>query len=354
MKIKKIHYILTALLPIQILTVSWLSTQPQWIEEHYSNNIYQTISSFFRFLLGWIPFSVGDILLIYFLYVSVRFFFRFFKTFKKIWKRSLFQIASFISVLYFCFYLFWGFNYFRKPLSENLGYKTKEYSTEKLVDLTSLLVFKINTIHKEISIDSTSVPEFPHSKKEIYPLANQAFKLLGDTYPQFVYKYYSVKSSLLSGLQSYNGTSGYLNPLTGEAHVNNKIPITGYPSTTCHEIAHQIGFAAENEANFIGFLASIYSDNKYFQYSGYRMAIRYTVMEVYRRDKELYKKLLTSLNSGILKDFNQSNDFWDQYKNPLEPFIKKGYNAYLKANNQAKGVQSYNYVVDLLISYYQL
>ena len=32
--------------------------------------------------------------------------------------------------------------------------------------------------------------------------------------------------------------------------------------------------------------------------------------------------------------------------------MKKGYNAYLKSNNQAKGVESYNYVVDLLISYY--
>ncbi|MDG1040547.1 MAG: DUF3810 family protein, partial [Polaribacter sp.] len=36
---------------------------------------------------------------------------------------------------------------------------------------------------------------------------------------------------------------------------------------------------------------------------------------------------------------------------PIEPLIKKGYNSYLKANNQANGIASYNYVVDLIISY---
>ena len=43
---------------------------------------------------------------------------------------------------------------------------------------------------------------------------------------------------------------------SGEAQVNDRIPKTGYPTTTCHEMAHQIGFAAENEANFVGLFSS--------------------------------------------------------------------------------------------------
>ena len=50
--------------------------------------------------------------------------------------------------------------------------------------------------------------------------------------------------------------------------------------------------------------------------------------------------------------FRASSEFWKAYENPFEPIVKKGYNAYLKSNNQTKGVQSYNYVVDLLINYY--
>ena len=157
----------------------------------------------------------------------------------------------------------------------------------------------------------------------------------------------------MSLLQMYNGTSGYLNPLTGEAQVNDRIPKTSYPTTTCHEMAHQIGFAAENEANFVGFLAANYNEDVYFKYASYRMAFGYCISELRKRDKELSKDLWKTVNKGIAKDFNYSYSYWQQYKNPFEPLVKKGYNAYLKANKQDKGVESYNYVVDLLISYFE-
>jgi hypothetical protein len=72
-----------------------------------------------------------------------------------------------------------------------------------------------------------------------------------------------------------------------------------------------------------------------------------------KRDSTKSKELIKLVNKGVLKDFNASTEFWQQYENPFEPLVKKGYNAYLKANKQAKGVQSYNYVVDLLISYFE-
>ncbi len=179
------------------------------------------------------------------------------------------------------------------------------------------------------------------------------YKKLEKDFTQLSYKHKSVKSSLMSLFQTYNGTSGYLNPLTGEAQVNNRTPKTSYPTTTCHEMAHQIGFAAENEANFVGFLAANYNDDIYFKYSSYRMAFGYCVSEIRKRDSDLSKTLWLKVNKGVIKDYNASYQFWKAYKNPFEPLMKKGYNAYLKANKQSKGVDSYNYVVDLFISYFQ-
>ena len=184
-------------------------------------------------------------------------------------------------------------------------------------------------------------------------MAATGYDNLSKDFPQLKYQFKSVKSSLMSLLQTYNGTSGYLNPLTGEAQVNDRIPKTSYPTTTCHEIAHQIGFAAENEANFVGFLAANYTNDLYFKYASYRMAFGYCISEMRKRDKNISKELWKTVNKGIAKDFNASYQFWQVYKNPFEPIVKKGYNAYLKANKQSKGVQSYNYVVDLLISYFQ-
>ena len=53
---------LTILLGLQIILVGWASRNPHWVEKYYSRGIYPEISGFLRRLLGWIPFSVGDVL----------------------------------------------------------------------------------------------------------------------------------------------------------------------------------------------------------------------------------------------------------------------------------------------------
>jgi effector-binding domain-containing protein len=334
--------------------MKWVATVPSLVESYYSNGIYPALSSFFRMLLGWVPFSVGDLLIFYLLYVSFRFVYRLYKTRFRNGVAKLLQVTAFCSVIYFCFYLFWGLNYYREPLAKNLGLVQSKYTTEQLVSLSKRMITQLNQVHLQITKSDTAKVIVPYSQKEMYRMATVGYDSLGKTYPQLQYSFRSVKNSLMSLVQSYNGTSGYMNPLTGEAQVNSKIPKTGYPTTTCHEMAHQIGFAAENEANFIGFLASIHHPDLYFQYAGYRMATRYVIFEIYKRDKATYQEILDSIHKGILIDFKESSAFWESYKNPFEPLIKKGYNAYLKANKQDKGIQSYNYVVDLLMSYYKV
>ena len=329
-----------------------VSENPEFIERYYSKGIYPFISSFLRIILGWIPFSFGDLLIGFGLFVFLRFLFRLIKTkFKNFIPKIIHFIAVF-SVIYFCFYLFWGLNYYREPLAKNLNYQQNKYTTEQLTTVTEHVIKELNEYQLIITKNDTLKVNNPYSQREMYKLAVSGFNNLSQDFLQLTYKHTSVKSSLMSLLQSYNGTAGYLNPLTGEAQVNDRIPKTGYPTTTCHEMAHQIGFAAENEANFVGFLAANYNDDVYFKYASYRMAFRYCISELRKRDSEKSKELWKTVNKGIIKDFNASYAFWQAYKNPFEPLIKKGYNAYLKANKQTKGVESYNYVVDLFISYF--
>ena len=353
MKINKKHFILAVFLPIQILLLELVANNPAFIESYYSNGIYPYISSFFRIFLGWIPFSIGDLLLAFGLYIFLRFLVRLIKTKFSCFIPKILHFTAVLSVIYFCFYLFWGLNYYREPLAKNLGYKQKEYTTEQLQKVTKHIIKKLNYYHFRITKNDTLKVDTPYSQKEIYTKAVLGYTSLSKDFPQLTYQYPSVKSSLMSLLQTYNGTSGYLNPLTGEAQVNDKIPRTSYPTTTCHEIAHQMGFAAENEANFVGFLAAKYNDDIYFKYASYRMAFGYCISELRKRDRNTSKELWKTVHKGISKDFNTSYQFWQQYKNPFEPIVKKGYNAYLKANKQANGLQSYNYVVDLLISYFE-
>ncbi len=353
MKNKKLSIYLCILLIVQVIFVQWISNYPSIIEKYYSNGIYLFTSKFFRILLGWLPFSFGDLLLLIF----ILYFFRsLYKLIKNRFKNSLEKLLHFIAIVslfYGCFYWFWGFNYFREPLTTNLGISQQKYSTEQLATVTKKITSELNNIHLKIAKNDSVLIQNPYSQKEMYQKAIDGYTNLAKEYPQLAYQYASIKSSLMSLLQTYNGTSGYLNPFTGEAHVNDMIPKTGYPTTICHEMAHQIGFAAENEANFIGYLAALANDDIYFKYAAYRMAFGYLINELRRHDKEIHKTIIKSVNKGVLKDYRASSEFWNRYENPIEPLLKKGYNSYLKANKQTKGIQSYNYVVDLIISYEQ-
>ncbi|PKV64805.1 uncharacterized protein DUF3810 [Polaribacter sp. Hel1_33_96] len=353
MKLNKKHIVLTIFLPIQILLLQFAASNPAFIEFYYSNGIYPVISSFFRIILGWIPFSVGDLLVAFGLFIFIRFLIRLIKTRFKNFIPKIIHFTAVLSVIYFCFYLFWGLNYYRENLTKTLKYEQQEYTTEQLQKVTEHIIKKLNYYQHKITESDTLKVENPYKQKEMYIMAATGYDNLSKDFPQLKYQFKSVKSSLMSLLQTYNGTSGYLNPLTGEAQVNDRIPKTSYPTTTCHEIAHQIGFAAENEANFVGFLAANYTNDLYFKYASYRMAFGYCISEMRKRDRNISKELWKTVNKGIAKDFNASYQFWQVYKNPFEPIVKMGYNAYLKANKQSKGVQSYNYVVDLLISYFQ-
>ncbi|CAL2086582.1 conserved hypothetical protein [Tenacibaculum sp. 190524A05c] len=351
MKPNKKTIILATLLPIQILLVKYVSQKPEFIEQYYSNGIYPYISRFFRIILGWIPFSVGDLIGLVLLSMFVFETYKLIKNrFSNLLKKSI-QLIAFLSIIYFCFYLFWGLNYFREPLAKKLNLKHSKYSTEQLIVTTNFFLEKLNALQQNITGNDTIKVSVPYSNSEIYKKVPKAFNNLSTDYPVLSYQNPAVKNSLVSLFQSYNGTSGYLNPITSEAQVNSMIPKTGLPSTSCHEVAHQIGWSAENEANFIGFLACIYSDDIYFQYSGYRMAVRYCIREIRKRDKELHKEFWYKINKGIRKELKDNYEFWKQYENPIEPYLKKGYNSYLKANNQTKGIESYSYVVDLLIAY---
>ena len=347
------NIILSALLPVQICIIQYLSHFQNIIEIYYAEGLYPILSKFLRVLFGWVPFSVGDILLLIFLVVSIRFVFVSFKRKLKEQPKRILAVFAVFSILHCCFYLFWGLNYFRKPLESKFEFQSAKYTTEALTKTTYAIISKANLYHSKIALNDSVAPTIPYSRKVMYEISLDGFKSLSKDYPEFEYRKSSLKHSAVSLFQSYNGTSGYLNPLTGEAQVNRKIPKTGYPTTICHEIGHQLGYAAENEANFISFLAANYNEDLYFKYSSYRMALAYCLNEVRKRNPENHKELLKSIRPGILKDYAMSYQFWQQYTNPFEPILKKGYNAYLKVNNQQKGIESYNYIVDLLIAYHQ-
>jgi len=330
-----------------------IAQYPTEIEKYYSNGLYIYISKFLNLLFGWIPFSVGDILYAILLIVILKNIFTTLKNRRIGLKNTFFKIGGFISVLFFLFHLNWGLNYFRQPVHKTLNFEREKYATNELVDFTEKLIVKINQVHLSITKNDTIIIDNTLDKKQLKEVSYDVYAQFQQKYPQYSHKNLKAKHSLFSLPLTYMGFAGYLNPITNEAQVNSLIPKNTYPMIVCHELAHQVGIASESEANFIGYLATKNSNDAYFNYSGYLMALRFCLYEIFQNDPQKFETLKVEINKGILKDIRQSEAFWESYQNWSEQYFKTFYDTFLKANKQKDGMKSYNKVVVLLINYHK-
>lgn len=342
---------LALLLIPQFFLVKLLSLFPEFIETYYSNGIYPYISKALRITLGWLPFSFGDIVYTISIIYIIRWFLINRRRLRKDTKNWFIDVFAAISIIYFAFHFFWGLNYYRPPLHKNLHLEAN-YTTDQLINVTRMLTEKANTVHMEITHNDTIKVVMPFSESQIFKMVPEGYHNLTKTFPNLDYKSKSLKKSIYSIPLTYMGFSGYLNPLTNEAQVDGIIPLFIFPTTASHEVAHQLGYAAENEANFIGCLAAMNHDNVYFKYAGYTFALRFCLNEIYFRDPDLYKDMVANVDKGILKNYKEVRKFWEAHENPIEPFFKVFYGNFLKVNQQSKGMESYSYVVALITNYF--
>jgi hypothetical protein len=325
-----------------------------FIEQYYSNGIYPVISKTQRFLFGWIPLSVGDLIYGFFILVVlvkawqlVRVLFK--RKFNRIYFLSgLKQIVFFCLLVYVFFYLLWGLNYSRKGIAQQLNLKMSTYTLIELDTLTNALEQRLNhyaSMFKPAQRDSF------YKKRNLFHESYVAYKIAGHYHPFLRYNSRSIKPSLYSYAGNIFGFEGYYNPFSGEGQVNTTIPVFEQPFVACHEIGHQVGYAKENEANFAGFLACRLHPSPVFRYSVYFDMFSYAISEFYRYDSSKAKKYLDALHPQVKKDFEELRRFFKKYQNPIEPVITWIYGKYLQANNQPAGKRTYSEVIAFLIAY---
>lgn len=304
-----------------------------------------------HFLFGRIPFSIGDILYGFLILYSIKWLYTRIKTRFQNPKRWLKNLFCLISGLYFLFHLLWGLNFYRIPLGEQLGINGN-YTEEELIKATRYFIDKTNASQLNITQDSSIATSFPYDRKRLTKLSFNSLKNNTVNDVHFNIKYKSLKPSLFSTLLTYMGFSGYLNPLTNEAQFNAKVPPFKIPTLLAHEQAHQLGYAKENEANFIAVLATVNDSDPYFKYSGYSFALQYCLGDLTQKNPEKARELSKEINLGVKENFKEVRQFWEAHENPFEPGFKLFYDSFLKANNQPHGMKSYNEVVGMLVGYY--
>nr|MBA4140884.1 DUF3810 domain-containing protein [Segetibacter sp.] len=294
---------LAFLLAITIL-IKIASFYPGWIENNFSSGIYPDISWLSRKLLGSLPFSLGDILYIlagtFLVILAVKFVVVLVQ--KKIklinFKRGLIKTFTVCAIIYIQFNIMWGLNYNRLGIAYQLKLDPEEHSIDDLKNITSLLLLKVNQDRLALGNGAIQYPRF----SQIFNKAQSAYKNASFNYPFLQYKTSSIKQSLYGQLGSFMGFFGYYNPFTGEAQLNLTQPRFLIPFVTCHEMAHQLGYASESEANFVGYLAAVESKDILFRYSTYFDLFNYANRELFSIDSVAARKNYNHLDTLVKID----------------------------------------------------
>jgi hypothetical protein len=354
-KVIKRRWLGVAILAVVILVIKLISSNPAWVEKLYSNGLYVAFSSVLRLFLGWIPFSVGDILYLAVILWFVRKLWRFSA---KLFRRKLnfkwfvdtaYKLLIIATWVYIIFNVLWGINYNRKPLATQLNLEQEKNDTADLKTIETLLLTKVNESKQALVHQHGSYP----SNHELFERAVACYSQAEKLYPFLEYKPRSVKRSMFGLFGNYFGFTGYYNPFTGESQVNTRIPQFILPYTATHEIAHQLGYAKEEEANFAGYLAATTSTDTLFHYSTYLDLFVYGNRQLFFVDSAAAKDLASQLLPEVKADIAEWREFLRKHKNPLEPVIRWAYGNYLKANQQPKGMTSYDEVIADLIGFYK-
>ncbi len=350
--------LVVAVLLIFCFIIHFYSASETRVENGYSRHFFSNFSRVLRTFLGKIPISIGDIfygLLVGWMIWSLYRFLKFvLKRQPGVSKKSeyigfLYRFLVFCCSMYIVFNLFWGINYNRKGIAWQIGLKMDKYSREDLKEINCVLIDHINRSKRALIQENEPYP----SNKEMFKMIEGVYKDVAIKYPFLDYEPSSIKTSMWGWLGNYSGFTGYYNPFTAEAQVNTTVPKFLHPFVACHEVAHQLGYAKEMEANFVGYLAASNSKNALFHYSVYLDLFIYANRNLYFTDTAAAKIYRKELDTNVIADLKQWADFNKRHQNWAEPIVRWVYGKYLQGNRQPKGVLSYDEVTGFIIAYYK-
>ncbi|MEY4868800.1 MAG: hypothetical protein RIT36_1699 [Bacteroidota bacterium] len=331
MKILKSHKSLFFAV-LLIIFAQWFMRSDQRVEQWYAQGVYPYISGLLQVSLGWIPFSVGDLLYCGAIVWTGYKLWQFASTiwvqgFKNWWKGYgqlfgyLLKPITLLAWVWIIFHVLWGFNYYRKSIPDQFGFVADRPSSRELLQFTQYLLDETNRYAIELKTS---------------PQKNAAHGNCSSLDSQFP------KASIFGVIGNYMGYGGYYNPFTGEAQMNNHMPAFMLPFIAVHEKAHQLGYAKESEANFMGYLAALQSKDSCLKYSANLEMFIYANNALRRSDSVAAKNNFKALSPIAVKDLKSYRDFVQQYQGPIDEFTTWFYTKFLRMNNQPEGMYSYN------------
>jgi len=306
-------------------------------------------------LTGWIPFSLGEFSVMFLPVILVLMIVKCLKVSKESWNVVIRYIAAMLSavcVVYVTFVFAFASGYHTPSLDTKLEYERHDLSAEQLFLTAVEILGDIDEVIGDVDFIYCGRSIMPYTYDEMNDLLIEAYNKACDKY-DFIQRFDSrVKRIVLSGPMTYTHISGVYSFFTGEANINTNYPDFVIPYTAAHELAHQRGFARENEANFVAFLVCAESDDPYIRYSAYVNMYQYVTSALSSASPEYHYNVTRPADSRLRYELYAYSDFFDKYRESKAAEISGTINNTYLVLQGTEGTKSYGMVVDLAASYY--
>jgi hypothetical protein len=306
----------------------------------YNSYIFRPFQNLRNMVFGLLPFSLGDFVYLAGILVALATIIR--------WSYYLFRYRAYrhdlahlslntvitLGIVYLLFFVGWGGNYYKPTLSKFWQLSPSEMPVkESIVAYDSLLISRLNALAPDYR--GLNFSELNHRARKYYQtLTDSRTKLRG----------LKAKASIYGYFMQYLGVQGYYNPFTGEAQVNSALPQFMLPFVICHEMAHQTGIAAEDDANLLAYAICTIAPDSAFAYSGYFNLWLYAQSRLRELDSVKARSMIDQLNPISLSQLDTLRDIRRRYRSHVSTYSMALYDQYLRLHNQKDGINSYDNV----------
>ena len=344
--------VLLAILVLLLLAASYCFPGNSNAVRLYDRFLFYPFQSLRIILVGWFPFSLGDLLYVtggILLLVTLGRWVKYTINFRACrGKLAASVLNTIITVLfvYLFFILGWGANYYKPALRESWGLQKASLAVAQLHD----------TVARRIAIGELSA--FDHFLVEkLNRLAphyrHLPFADIARRSQQCYYRHTSspvkeyglqVKPTLFGYFLERTAIEGFYNPFTGEGQVNTSLPSFILPFVICHEMAHQAGVAAEGDANLLAYALCTATADTSFQYSAYLNIWLYTNTRLFHKDSARAIDFAAMLNAVTKAHLDTLEQLRRKHQNDMARYSSDIYDGYLKMQDQKDGIYSYGNV----------
>ena len=239
--------------------------------------------------------------------------------------------AGWIAVGIVLFELLWGWNYRRATVATRVAFERSRVTDAAVAAFSERIV---NTLNDNVAAAHAEHVDVVRLHAAFAPVVTR----LGDRWDVAVTR---PKATLIEPYYEAAGIGGQYSPFAFETLLNASFLPFEIPRALAHEWAHVAGFTDEGDANYIGTLTCLRSNDPLIRYSG--------AFWTYAELPEAQRRRLR-LDPRVKADFAASRArFLRHYMPQVFAVQWTLYDRYLRGNGVAGGVASYGYFLQLLV-----